>query len=1195
MFYACQNDMSKTGLTNNPGNVVLYGASILLLVGLRLLLPSTSWAPSPAWHSLWTLSAFTLGLFIAVLALMRFFTRKDAVYLFIGIGHLGAGLWGVVHFLTHWLLVYETSTLPVSAVTTALPVSNWHARTLFLATFLAGSWLIWFRGQEWGRVEKRFVLAAAAVLLLNIFYFAIVPSRVGRQGYAPGYLATAVAATFFLLALLGYLQKRRWATDAFEHWLIISLIIMAGSQIFFMPYAQSLNDLLSITTLVLQAVANLCLLIGLLISIVSIFRHAEMVAAEQATINETLQREVAERQRVEAAEHEQRQLAEALREVGIALSSILNFNHLLDILLDQIARVLPYDTANVMLVHENEIEIGVTRGYGQDIRPGIPQKFPINRIPSLQRMLETQEPVIVPNTAAHELWVNPEESPHVCSWAGAPISIKGEVIAFLALNNSRPDFYQPEDAARLSAFAGQAAVAFENARLYEEVRQRAGELSALNAVSQAISSTLDLPQTLTIITESTVQLLRVEAASVVLLDHDAGNLVFAAASGEGADFVKGQRLALGQGIIGWVVAHGEPVLVPNTAQDERHFTTFDEQSGFAARTILCVPLQTKGQTIGALEALNKENDLFNEEDLRLLIRLAAPAATAIENARLFAQAQQEIAERTRVEMALEAERALLARRVAERTADLSAANSELARAARLKDEFLASMSHELRTPLNAILGISEALQEEVYGPLNENQLHSLKSVEESGRHLLALINDILDLSKIEAGKLELELTPTPVEAVCQASLRLIKQNAHQKRLTIHSSFDSSVATIQADERRLKQILVNLLSNAVKFTPEGGQIGLDVSGDTVADLVHISVWDRGIGISKEDIDRLFQPFVQLDSRLAREFSGTGLGLSLVHRMMELHGGMVTVESVVGQGSRFTISFPWLQPAPLSLPAGLQVEMDDLSPLFRLALLVDDSPAATAQMKRYLNELQIEVTALLYGRDAVALAASLQPDIILLDILLPDISGWDVLAGLKANPKTRRIPVLIASVIDERENALAAGAADCLLKPVTRPQLQAVLQRLLAQVQRLRTRPLPSGPDDTPPVQQPPSNRPRILLAEDNEANINTFSHYLMAKGYDIIVAHNGRDAVERAKTDRPDLILMDIQMPHMNGLDAIREIRTDAAMGNIPIIAVTALAMPGDQERCLAVGANDYVSKPVSLKGLLERIQAQLNA
>ena len=419
----------------------------------------------------------------------------------------------------------------------------------------------------------------------------------------------------------------------------------------------------------------------------------------------------------------------------------------------------------------------------------------------------------------------------------------------------------------------------------------------------------------------------------------------------------------------------------------------------------------------------------------------------------------DITKRVQAEEALRQERASLARRVAERTAELSAANAQLARAARLKDEFLAAMSHELRTPLNAVLGLSETLQEKVYGPLNEKQLRSLHSIEESGRHLLELINDILDVAKIEAGGLELQIGSLSVESVCRASLRLVKQMAQRKRLKVTFVLGSQAMVIQADGRRLKQILVNLLSNAVKFTPAGGEIGLEVEGDAEREVVHFGVWDTGIGMLKEEMGRLFQPFVQLDSSLSRRHAGTGLGLALVRRLTELHGGGVSVESDVERGSRFTISLPW--------------------------------------------------------RESV------------------------------------------------RESSLGAES-------LSSPDLQSL-------------------------ASQPSGLQPLVLLADDNETNIRTVVSYLQAKGCQVVVARDGVEAIQRAREERPDVILMDIQMPGMDGLEATRRIRADArpSVTSIPIIAITALAMPGDRERCLEAGANAYLSKPVSLKHLFGTIKAQL--
>lgn len=891
------------------------------------------------------------------------------------------------------------------------------------------------------------------------------------------------------------------------------------------------------------------------------------------------------RQDAETAESEQRHLAEALRKIGIALSATQDFDDLLERLLDQIQSVLPYDTANIMLVNGNKIDIVCTRGY-QEHAP-YNQQFRFDEIPSLQQMALTHQPLIIPKTQNHPLWVKPETSPHVRSWAGAPIIVHGELVAFLALNDSQPDIYKESDTARLEAFASQAAIAIQNTRLYEQIQQRFEEQATINKISQAATSTLKLPKTLEIIADQTTRLLGAEATSVVLRDNKAGDLWFAAASGDAAEFVLGKRLEAGQGIVGWVIENGATLVVDDVEKDNRHFPDFDEKSGFKAESIMCVPLTTKGKTIGAIEVINKGAGRFDDEDLRLLSLLAAPAASAIENAQLYEQSQLEIENRSRIEKALEAERALLTRRVQERTADLSSANAELARAARLKDEFLASISHELRTPLNAVLGISEALQDKVYGELNDKQISSLRSIEESGRHLLSLINDILDLSKVEAGKLDLEIRPCSLESICQSSLRLIRQNAYSKKLKVRANFDETVQTVHVDERRVKQILVNLLSNAVKFTPENGEIGLDIEGDLEKRQVHITVWDTGIGIAKEDMTRLFRPFVQLDSRLSREYAGTGLGLSLVYRMVELHGGSVSVESQTGKGSQFTVSFPWQgegQDAdPIEKAEMIAADAPRLL-TFKRALIIEDSPTTTAQLIRFFSEMGIETNTAGQGYGAVEKAIVDQPDIIILDIFLPDISGWEVLRQLKAEPPTQNIPVLVASVVDELQIALELGAAAILEKPIGRHQLQNALRKMLvAKIEDQQNNVMAD-------IQKLANfSSKSILLVEDNETNIQTIADYLLAKEYQVFITRSGDEVLQLAQQLKPGVILMDIQLPKRNGLDIIREFRQTEILKEIPIIAVTALAMPGDEAACLQAGANAYISKPILLKELVHLI------
>jgi signal transduction histidine kinase/ActR/RegA family two-component response regulator len=440
-------------------------------------------------------------------------------------------------------------------------------------------------------------------------------------------------------------------------------------------------------------------------------------------------------------------------------------------------------------------------------------------------------------------------------------------------------------------------------------------------------------------------------------------------------------------------------------------------------------------------------------------------------------AHENITERKTAQLALESERASLADRVETRTSELKQANVELARAARLKDEFLATMSHELRTPLNVILGMTEVLNTGLYGTMNPKQLRAITQIHESGHHLLSLINDILDLSKVEVGTLELSVTPIEVKDICQASLRFIKQMAMHQQVDVSYLYGSDMDTIHADGRRLKQILINLLTNAVKFTPEGGQVRLEVTSDPFKEIMHFTVTDTGIGIAAEDMPRLFKPFVQIDSSLSRKYEGTGLGLSMVARLTELHGGEISVESEPGQGSRFTVSLP-IRDRHFSGPDGGQPLPD--------------------------NEL------------------------------------------------------LFAS-----SRGLAQNAAS--VPETTLENLRAV------------------------------TVVPTILLAEDDKTGAIVISDYLTAKNYKVVVARNGGTAIETARRLHPDLILMDIQMPGMDGLEAIRQLRADNRFDAIPIIALTALAMAGDRERCLQAGANDYISKPVKLSELFLRIEGLLRA
>ncbi|HEY9824366.1 MAG TPA: PAS domain S-box protein [Stenomitos sp.] len=453
----------------------------------------------------------------------------------------------------------------------------------------------------------------------------------------------------------------------------------------------------------------------------------------------------------------------------------------------------------------------------------------------------------------------------------------------------------------------------------------------------------------------------------------------------------------------------------------------------------------------------QDTRIWLESEAQLLQQIANQLAIAMQQARLFEKLQQELAERQQAQQQL-----------TQFNQQLVQSNEELARATQMKDEFLANMSHELRTPLNAILGMTEGLQEAIFGAINERQSHALATIERSSSHLLGLINDILDLAKIEAGQVELECKPTVVSLLCKSSLSFVNQQALSKRIQIETVLPPHLPDLWGDERRLRQVLINLLNNAVKFTSQGGRITLNVqvyplSKPVLAEpplpfdsMLHISVIDTGIGIAPENLPKLFKPFSQIDSALNRQYTGTGLGLSLVKRIVELHGGSVEVVSEVGIGSCFTVMLPY------------------------------------------------------------------------------------------------RIPPTLSPVSEVNSDPTNEAAQD------------------FSNVQC-----------------------PLILLAEDNEANISTVSSYLGAKGYRITLARNGEEVIAKLETEPPDLILMDIQMPNMDGLEAIHQIRSKLGLTQIPIVALTALAMNNDEERCLAAGANAYLTKPVKLKQLVTTIQSLL--
>ncbi|MGA2881743.1 MAG: response regulator [Bryobacteraceae bacterium] len=610
--------------------------------------------------------------------------------------------------------------------------------------------------------------------------------------------------------------------------------------------------------------------------------------------------------------------------------------------------------------------------------------------------------------------------------------------------------------------------------------------------------------------------------------------------------------------------------------------------------------------------------------------------------------------------------------------ELSLRNQEVERANRLKSEFLASMSHELRTPLNTILGFSELLSEQKAGALNEKQKRFLTHIQHDASHLLELINDVLDLSKIEAGRLELRLEEFPMADAVTEVLTSIRPLAATKDISLESDLDPQLV-LHADRLRVKEILYNLLSNAIKFTPSGGRVWIESS--VVDRSVCILVGDTGMGIAPSDQQPIFESFRQASATTKGVREGTGLGLAITKRLVEHHGGRIWVESAPGKGSRFSFTLPLSDQSAALAPA-------TPSPLL---LVASDIASWNEEILPRLHQEGFRVDTAGSAAEAVLKAKDLRPNMILLDMELLGRSCWETLHELKASPETHSIPVLVASPSDESKVGAALGAAESLLKPLTATALVQAVRRVLLLERPLRilivdddleTRELLidtlANEGHTPvtardakeaahilatshvdavlldlllpgrsgfevlsdiradaklnqlPVLvvtikdlsererraltaqgaqvfakgagwrqdllkqlrrlRPANHGKRVLVADDNPAGRELVREGLAEYVSSIIEAADGREALAKIRETRPDLVLLDIQMPEMDGYAVVREIRSDPALNGMRVVALTAFAMQGDRERALEAGFDDYITKPATVAKLKAQLE-----
>jgi signal transduction histidine kinase/DNA-binding response OmpR family regulator len=687
----------------------------------------------------------------------------------------------------------------------------------------------------------------------------------------------------------------------------------------------------------------------------------------------------------------------------------------------------------------------------------------------------------------------------------------GEPIGGISLGRAEAGLFSETQVELLKTFADQAVIAIENARLFNELQDRTaaltrsvGQLTALGEVGQAVSSSLDLATVLTTIVGRAIQLCGAAGGAIYEYDEEAEEFHLRAIEGlteEYLDIARQTPPKKGEGATGRLAITREPIEIPDVTAPgayEGRLKDILVRTGY--RGLLAVPLLREGRVLGSLVVLRTTAGSFEPEVVSLLQTFATQSALAIQNARLFRQ--------------------------------LDVAN-------RHKSEFLASMSHELRTPLNAIIGYSEMLQEEAADLDQKALVPDLKKINAAGKHLLELINAVLDLSKIEAGRMDLYLETFSVPSLATEIAAVIQPLADKNANRVEVRCDPAVGNMHADLTKVRQALFNLLSNACKFT-ERGIVSLTVRREPSddRDVFFFDVSDTGIGLTSEQIGRLFQEFSQADVSTSRRFGGTGLGLALSRRLCRLMGGDVTVASELGRGSTFTIRLPVevktigsVEPAPAESAAGVG-----------LILVIDDDPAVRDVVRRFLVKEGFRVATAAGGEEGLRLARELRPDAITLDVMMPGLDGWAVLSQLKGDGATASIPVVMLTMLDDRSLGYALGATDYLTKPIDRERLVAALA---------------------------PYRRELPVLVVDDDAGLRALVRRMLEReGYVVVEADNGRTALERMRDHAPGAILLDLMMPEMDGFEFLEVLRGDGANRAIPVIVITARDLSAEDNRRL---------------------------
>jgi signal transduction histidine kinase/CheY-like chemotaxis protein len=727
---------------------------------------------------------------------------------------------------------------------------------------------------------------------------------------------------------------------------------------------------------------------------------------------------------------------------------------------------------------------------------------------------------------------------------GVPMLTEGRVAGIVVLNRVEVAPFDKRTIDLVTTFAAQGAIATQNVHLFRELQDQSVELSrsvdelrALGEISQAVSSSLDVDEVLGTIVARAVELSGADGGSVFEFDPPTGEFVLRACSGttaELAERLRDIRIGLGDTFIGHAATTGEVLQAPDIEAEDAD-PHLDELRRHGWRSIIVVPLRREDEVIGALTVRRRTRGAFAAETVALLETLASQSATAIHNAGVF-------------------------RELGHKTAELEVAG-------RHKSEFLASMSHELRTPLNAVIGFSDVLLDRMFGELNERQEEYVRDIRDSGRHLLELINEILDLSKIEAGRMELDPGIVVLPALLEHGVAMVRERAVRRGVALTLAIGPEVGTVPADELKLKQVVLNLLTNAVKFTPAGGSVDLTASVD--GDEAVVTVRDTGAGIPPEEHEAIFEAF-QRGGRGTRETTeGTGLGLTLSRRIVDMHGGRLWMESRVGEGSTFSFA----------IPAGAAVAEPDAQAAAPEAggaggiLVVEDDPRSADLLRVYLEGAGHTVSIARDGVEGLELARRMHPAAVVLDVLLPRLDGWELLARLKRDPGTSAVPVVIVSMLDERGAGFALGAAEYLVKPVDRDELLTALDRWTGTLGDGRT----------------------IVAIDDDARDLELVEAALAPHGWSVLRASTGEDGVELVRRERPSVVLLDLLMPGTDGFAVVERLRADPDLADVPIVVLTSKDMTAEDRARLNGRISFLARKGTFREAELARLVGRLSA